>query len=280
MRIIQTPNDLQEYALSMRSSGKSIGLIPTMGAFHEGHLSLIRQARVDCDVVIVTLFVNPAQFGPGEDLEKYPRRLEADREAAAREGVDVLFVPSIDAMYPKGFQTYVELGPVTSRLCGASRPVHFRGVATVVLKLFNICQPSRAYFGLKDYQQLKVIQVMTRDFNLPIEIVPMPIIREPDGVAMSSRNAYLSVEERKAALVLKRSLDAAAEAWAKGEADPMTLRKLIAEVISAEPLARVDYIELADPETLESAQLGMKRLLAALAVFVGPARLIDNMVLA
>lgn len=277
MRTIQNPRELQELALSVRGSGGSIGLVPTMGALHEGHLSLIRRARQSDEFVIVSIFVNPTQFGPNEDLDRYPRTLERDLDACRECGVDVVFVPSATDLYPEGFQTYVEVGPLASRLCGASRPGHFRGVATICLKLFNLCQPTRAYFGLKDYQQYRVVERMARDFNLPLEIVPMPIVREPDGLAMSSRNSYLSQQERAAATVLFRSLEDAARACEAGERDPQTLAAGVRRNIEAEPLARVDYVEAVDPLTLEPA-LSLPALIAV-AVFVGNTRLIDNRLL-
>lgn len=276
MKVLAKPADLQAFALLQRAQGQTIGLVPTMGALHDGHLSLIRQARADCDVVIVSLFVNPTQFGPNEDLARYPRKFEADCQAAEAAGADALFAPMPADMYGTGYQTYVEVGPVAKRLCGASRPGHFRGVCTVVLKLFNLAQPTRAYFGRKDYQQFRVLERMVRDFNLPLEIVPMPIVREEDGLARSSRNAYLSAAERQAALVLKRSLDATFEQWQQGQREVTALRKAVEDIISAEPLARVDYVELVNPETLEPESGTPETLLVALAVYIGKTRLIDN----
>ncbi len=277
MREVRSPRELQEFALAVRRSGRSIGLVPTMGALHEGHLSLIRRARESDDVVIVSIFINPAQFGPGEDLDRYPRTLERDLELCAACGVDAVFVPQVPDLYPDGFQTYVEVGPLAARLCGASRPGHFRGVATICLKLFNLSQPSRAYFGLKDYQQYRVIERMVRDFDLPLEIVPMPIIREADGLAMSSRNSYLSPEERAAATVLVRSLRDAQRACEAGERDVRRLAEMVRRGIEREPLARVDYVEAVDPLTLEPA--ARLPALVAVAVFIGGARLIDNILL-
>lgn len=277
MRVVEEPRELQRLAVSVRMSGRSIGLVPTMGALHEGHLSLIRRARSTDDFVIVSIFVNPAQFGPNEDLDRYPRALERDLEACRSCGVDAVFVPTASALYPEGFQTYVEVGPLAARLCGASRPGHFRGVATICLKLFNLSQPARAYFGLKDYQQYRVVERMVRDFDLPLELVPMPIVREPDGLAMSSRNSYLSPAERSAATVIFRSLEEARRACREGERDPRQLAALVRGAIEKEPLARVDYVEAVDPLTLEPA-VGLPVLVAA-AVFIGGTRLIDNVLL-
>ncbi len=280
MRLVHTPAELQRIAGEASMSGKIVGVVPTMGALHEGHLSLVRRARDECDLVIVTVFVNPTQFGPSEDLDKYPRSLEQDVTLSDAAGADLVFAPSAADMYPAEFQNYVETGPLAERLCGASRPGHFRGVATVVLKLLNITRAARAYFGEKDYQQLRVIQQMASDFNLPVEIVPVPTVREADGLAMSSRNRYLSADERRAALVLKQSLDLAAESWARGERGPEALGDGVRGVIESEPLARVDYVEAVDPVTLLPAAEGSARVLIALAVFIGATRLIDNRLLA
>lgn len=280
MRLVHSPAELQRLASEALVSGTIVGVVPTMGALHEGHLSLVRAARDECDLVIVTVFVNPTQFGPSEDLDKYPRSLEQDAILSEAAGADVVFAPSAADMYPAEFQNYVETGPLAERLCGASRPGHFRGVATVVLKLLNVTRAARAYFGEKDYQQLRVIQQMASDFNLPVEVVPMPTVREADGLAMSSRNRYLSADERKAALVLNQSLDLAAESWARGERGPEALGEGVRGVIESEPLARVDYVEVVDPVTLLPAAEGSTRVLIALAVVIGATRLIDNRLLA
>lgn len=280
MRLVHSPAELQRIASEALVSGTIVGVVATMGALHEGHLSLVRAARDECDLVIVTVFVNPTQFGPSEDLDKYPRSLEQDAILSEAAGADLVFAPSAADMYPAEFQNYVETGPLAERLCGASRPGHFRGVATVVLKLLNVTRAARAYFGEKDYQQLRVIQQMASDFNLPVEVVPMPTVREADGLAMSSRNRYLSADERKAALVLNQSLDLAAESWARGERGPEALGEGVRGVIESEPLARVDYVEVVDPVTLLPAAEGSTRVLIALAVVIGATRLIDNRLLA
>lgn len=279
MEVIQDPQTLQSAALKARLGGRSIGLVPTMGYLHEGHLSLIRAARADNDVVIVSNFVNPTQFGPTEDLNRYPRDLERDNRLCEEVGVDFIFAPVPAMMYPDGFQTYIEVGPLAQTLCGASRPGHFRGVATVVLKLFNLCQPTKAYFGAKDFQQLQVIRRMVKDFDLPLQVVAMPIVREPDGLAMSSRNAYLSEDERKAALVLRQALDRAEELWGAGERSAESIRQAVLQHLSTQEMARVDYAEVADPDSLVSASGRKSALLVALAVFIGKTRLIDNTVL-
>nr|WP_246167839.1 pantoate--beta-alanine ligase [Thermosulfurimonas marina] len=270
---------MQARAEALRREGRRIGFVPTMGYFHEGHLALMRRARELSDTVVVSVFVNPIQFGPQEDLSRYPRDLERDRRLAESVGVDILFVPSVEEMYPEGFQTYVEVTELSKPLCGARRPGHFRGVCTVVLKLFHIVKPQVAVFGEKDYQQLKVIQRMVRDLNLDIEIVPHPTVREPDGLAMSSRNTYLRPEERESALSLYRSLELARRRVAEGERRAEVLKKEIVEFIQAHPGTRIDYVEFRDPETLEEKTRVDGPTLLALAVFVGKARLIDNTIL-
>jgi len=279
MQIIATIPAMKAAARAWRGAGQTLGLVPTMGYFHEGHLSLMRQARRETEVVVVSLFVNPTQFGPTEDLEKYPRDLERDCRLAEEVGVDVLFTPTTEAMYPPDYCTYVTVERITEHLCGASRPGHFRGVATVVLKLFNIVQPHRAYFGEKDFQQLAVIRRLVTDLNLDVEIVPMPIVREPDGLAMSSRNDYLNAEERQAALVLSRALRHAEALVASGERDAERIRQAVVDMIRAEPLADIDYVAVVDPQTFEAVPVMAERTLLALAVRIGPARLIDNVVL-
>ena len=225
MQVIERIKEMQEVSSKLRQEGKSIGFVPTMGALHEGHLSLVRMARKDNDIVVVSVFVNPTQFGPNEDFEKYPRDFEGDRKKLEKENVDIVFYPHADEMYPPNYKTYVEVEDITTRLCGAFRPGHFRGVTTVVTKLFNIVKPTRAYFGKKDYQQFKVIKRMVEDLNMDIEIIPGEIVREPDGLAMSSRNQYLSPEERKDALALYNSLQLAKELIQKGERDPKKLKR-------------------------------------------------------
>ncbi len=266
-------------AEELRARGKRIGFVPTMGYFHEGHLALMRKARELSDVVVVSIFVNPIQFGPQEDFARYPRDLERDRRLAQAQGVDILFVPSAEEMYPPGFQTYVEVTELSRPLCGARRPGHFRGVCTVVLKLFHIVKPHLAVFGEKDYQQLKVIQRMVRDLDLEVEIVPHPTVREPDGLAMSSRNVYLRPEEREAALSLYRALELARRRVAEGVRETRILRREIEEFIRSHPYTRIDYVEFRDPETLEERERIDRATLLALAVFVGKARLIDNTIL-
>jgi pantoate--beta-alanine ligase len=255
-----------------------VGLVPTMGALHEGHLSLVRRARADCDSVVASLFVNPAQFGPGEDFDAYPRDYDRDLRLFEAEGVDVVFAPSRDEMYPPGFDGWVEVaGPLTSRLEGESRPRFFRGVTTVVGRLFRIVRPDRAYFGEKDAQQLRVVRAMVRQERLPVEIVGLPTVRETDGLAMSSRNAYLSTEERAAALVLPRALDLAREMIERdGVRDAAAVRDAVRKLIAAEPLARLDYVSVADDETLAELEVIERTALVLLAVWVGSTRLIDN----
>lgn len=247
-----------------------------MGYLHDGHLSLVRAARRANDIVAASIFVNPAQFGPDEDLARYPRDEASDLALLDREGVDAVFAPSADEMYPQGFATYVNVEGLTARLEGASRPTHFRGVTTVVLKLLEIVQPQRAYFGQKDAQQLAVVRRMVGDLNVPVEIVGMPIVREPDGLAMSSRNAYLSLDERQAALVISRSVTLAQRTYAHGERDAETIRARMRDLIGAEPLASVDYVSIAHPDTLDELTRIEGRALVSLAVRIGATRLIDN----
>lgn len=255
------------------------GLVPTMGFLHEGHLSLVRAAKQECASVGVSIFVNPTQFAPAEDLEAYPRDLKRDLELLEAEGVDVVWTPTADEMYPPGFQTWVTVDDLTTPLEGSMRPEHFRGVATVVSKLFLAFQPQRAYFGQKDAQQALVIQRMVRDLNFPLEVVVCPIVREPDGLAMSSRNTYLNPEQRQAATVLSRSLKAAMEAFEGGQRDAEALRQVVYKVLESEPLARVQYVSLSDPETLQESAGPIERGLISMAVYVGETRLIDNTLL-
>ncbi len=255
----------------------SVGLVPTMGCLHEGHLSLVRRARAENDFAAATLFVNPAQFGPGEDYARYPRDLPRDRRLLEEAGCDLLFAPSVEEMYPAGCETVVDVGSVSAPLEGRCRPGHFRGVATVVLKLLGIVRPTRAYFGQKDAQQLVVIDRMVRDLDVPVEIIGCPTIRESDGLAMSSRNSYLSPEERRAAPVLYRALLAARERISRGERSAEEVRQAMQQVIAAEPLARMDYVSVADPATLQELEAVTGPVLLSMAVRIGPARLIDNM---
>jgi pantoate--beta-alanine ligase len=260
-------------------AGGSVGLVPTMGYLHAGHMSLVERARAENDRVAVSIFVNPAQFGPREDLSTYPRDMARDLAMLRGAGVDLVFTPDADTMYPPGFDTWVEPGAIATRLEGTSRPGHFRGVCTVVLKLFTIVQPDRAYFGQKDAQQLRVIQRMVEDLNLPLAIVPLPIVREPDGLALSSRNSYLSPAERQAALALSHGLHAAEACWRAGERDAGALRTAVLDIIAKEPLAQVDYVSLADGVTLEELERAVPGALLSLAVRIGKTRLIDNTVL-
>jgi pantoate--beta-alanine ligase len=257
----------------------SVGFVPTMGALHEGHLSLVRAARVENDHVFVSIFVNPAQFGPDEDYKAYPRDTERDLRLLESEGVDYVFLPEVWEVYPPDFETAVEVGSVAAPLEGAARPGHFRGVATVVLKLFNIVQPERAYFGKKDAQQLAVIQKMVRDLNVHVEICAQPTVREDDGLAMSSRNAYLSAEERRAAAVLHEALTLAQEMWIRGTRDAGHFRRRLREAIESEDLAAIDYVSVADPQTLAELERIQGPALVSLAVRIGRTRLIDNVTL-
>ena len=256
-----------------------LGLVPTMGYLHEGHLSLVRRSGGECRHTAVSIFVNPTQFGPNEDLSKYPRDLERDLRLLDSEEVDLVWTPGPEDMYPSDFQTWVEVQEVTLPLEGAQRPGHFRGVTTVVSKLFNAVQPARAYFGQKDAQQAAVIRQMTRDLNFPIEIVVCPIVREPDGLALSSRNVYLDPEHRKAATVLYRALNAARSAYDKGERTGDKLRQIMQDTLASEPLARMQYVSCADYTTLQELGQVTGKTLLSMAVFMGKTRLIDNLVL-
>lgn len=270
---------LSELHAARRSFSGTVGLVPTMGYLHEGHLSLVRRAREECDHVIVSLFVNPTQFGPQEDLSKYPRDLERDLQLIEPLGVDLVWTPTAEIMYPPGYQTWVEVTEITRPLEGAMRPGHFKGVTTIVAKLFIGTQPDKAYFGQKDAQQAAVIRRMTRDLNFPIEIVVCPIVREPDGLAMSSRNVYLEPEQRKAALVLYRSLTAAKNAYESGERSAEALCQIMKDVLASEPLAEMQYVSCADYDTLEELETIRGKALLSMAVFLGKTRLIDNFVL-
>ncbi|MHB0998011.1 MAG: pantoate--beta-alanine ligase [Armatimonadota bacterium] len=279
MRIFHKISEVREYISKARSDNKSIGLVPTMGYFHEGHLSLMRRACEDNDIVAVSLFVNPIQFGPAEDLRSYPRDLQRDADMAESIGVDFIFNPAPEEMYSDVFNTYVEVLGLTESLCGASRPGHFRGVATVVMKLFNIVQPDKAYFGQKDYQQLRVIERMVDDLNVPVEIIGMPTYREPDGLAMSSRNIYLNSDERKAALIINKSLSYAQTLLNQNVSSVDELGRRVVEFISTEPLAQIDYIQIVDANSLQSIDKIDNKALLAMAVKIGKTRLIDNAIL-
>ena len=274
MKTVSSLYDLRTARLSLKGT---VGLVPTMGYLHEGHLSLIKRAKEECEHVIVTIFVNPTQFGPNEDLSTYPRDLERDSSLIQSLGVDLVWNPTIEAMYPSGYQTWVEVETLTRPLEGALRTGHFRGVTTIVAKLFNATQPDKAYFGQKDAQQAAVIRQMTRDLNFPIEIVVCPIVREADGLAMSSRNKYLSAEERKAAPVLFRALSAAKEAYEAGERKGELIRRKMKEVLVREPLAQMQYVSCADYDTLAELDVIKGKTLLSMAVFLGKTRLIDNL---
>jgi pantoate--beta-alanine ligase len=276
MKVVET---LAELRAERAQLPEPLGLVPTMGFLHEGHLSLVRRAREECESVAVSIFVNPTQFGPDEDLDTYPRDLRRDLELLQAEGVVLVWTPSPEVVYPAGFQTWVTVEEVSQRLEGAMRPEHFRGVATVVAKLFTAFQPQCAYFGQKDAQQAVVIQQMARDLNFPIEIVVCPIVREPDGLAMSSRNAYLIPDERRAAAVLYRGLSAAEAAFDQGERQAERLRNIVFETVATEPLAELQYVSCAQRETLQELESVTDNALLSLAAFVGETRLIDNVLL-
>jgi len=280
MQILTTIQDMRQACrLARHAAGDSatLGLVPTMGAIHQGHLSLVEAARRDCDVVAASIFVNPLQFGPKEDFARYPRAFDDDCEKLAT-GVDLLFAPSVQEMYPPGATTFVEVNGLSERLDGASRPGHFRGVATVVNKLFNIVAPDHAYFGQKDAAQVAVLQAMVCDLNLPVRIVVCPIVREPDGLAMSSRNVYLSPERRTIALALSRSLRVVQAEINHGEANSATLRAAVVDALESEPGLKIDYVEVVSPDTLEPVASIAPRALVAVAAWVGETRLIDNLI--
>ncbi len=276
MRIVKTIEEVRTLVKGWKAEGLSVGLVPTMGYLHEGHGSLIARARKENERVVVSIFVNPMQFGPGEDLESYPRDLEKDSAYCESLGADLIFHPEPEEMYTEGFCSYVDMSVLTEELCGLSRPVHFRGVCTVVNKLFNIVQPDRAYFGQKDAQQLAVIRRMVEDLNMDLEIVGCPIVREEDGLAKSSRNTYLSKEEREAARVLSRAVRLGEELVAAGERDAKKLVSEMAAVIEQEPLARIDYVKAVDGLSMQQIETVKLPMLVALAVFIGKTRLIDN----
>jgi pantoate--beta-alanine ligase len=279
MRIIEHIEEMKNWSGSERRAGRRVVLVPTMGALHEGHLSLVREGEKRGERLVVSLFVNAAQFGPNEDLAAYPRDFDRDRALLEKENVDVLFHPSAAEIYPGGFQTYIEVERFSPLLCGEFRPGHFRGVATVVAKLLNVVRPHAALFGMKDYQQLQVIRRMAQDLNFDVEIVGCPIVRDEDGLALSSRNAYLSPEERRAALSLSRSLSGAASAVLGGERESARIVAAVRAEIEREPLARVEYAKVCDPETLAEVARIQGETLLALAVRVGKTRLIDNIIL-
>lgn len=278
MKIISTVRETRTACRSAKSSGP-LGLVPTMGALHEGHLSLVRAAKARCEMVTVSLFVNPAQFGPKEDLSKYPRTFEHDCALLEKEGVDFLFYPTVEEMYPQGATTFVTVEGLSERLDGKSRPGHFRGVTTVVSKLFHIVEPDLAFFGQKDAAQVAVIRRMVRDLDLPVEIVVCPIVREPDGLALSSRNVYLDAAQRKSALVLSRALLKVSDEFARGQKETAGLIEVGKQTFREEPAVRLDYFEIVDPQTLDAITRIDGPALVAVAAFVGTTRLIDNVVL-
>lgn len=276
MNIVHTVNEVRAQVKEWRTAGLSVGLVPTMGYLHEGHKSLIDRAVEENDRVVVSVFVNPMQFGPTEDLASYPRDLNRDAALCEAAGADLIFNPEPENMYSSDFSSFIDMSTLTKGLCGKSRPIHFRGVCTVVGKLFNIVQPDKAYFGQKDAQQLAVIRHMVNDLNFNLEIVGCPIIREEDGLAKSSRNTYLSPEERQAALILSKSLERGRELIEAGERDAETIKQAITDLIQTEPLAKIDYVELVDWNTLEPVEQIEGPVLNAIAVYIGKTRLIDN----
>ena len=275
-KLITSIDVMKEIIKDLKVEGLSIGFVPTMGYLHKGHISLMECSKKDNDITIVSVFVNPIQFGKNEDYDKYPRDIERDLDICSKVGVNYLFNPSQKEMYPEGYSTYVVVEGITDILCGAYREGHFRGVTTVVNKLFNIIKPDRAYFGKKDYQQLKVIQRMVKDLNMDVEIIGCPLIREEDGLALSSRNKYLSPEERKSALSISKALFEAKRKFEEGENSPDNLKKVIRDIISSYPYTKIQYIEIVDGETLKVKDKAEKGDVIAVAVFVGNTRLIDN----
>jgi pantoate--beta-alanine ligase len=279
MKIFNTVKEMRVSCRAARVGGKRLGFVATMGALHEGHLSLVRAAKASCEIVAASIFVNPKQFGPNEDLKKYPRNLERDQELLEREGVELLFAPSVEEMYPASAVTWVTVEGLSDKLDGRSRPGHFRGVTTVVAKLFNIVEPDEAFFGQKDAAQVAIICRMVRDMNFPVKIVACPIVREADGLAMSSRNVYLDSQQRKQALVLHRSLLTMKKCWNAGEREVVALIAAGREEIARERLVRLDYLEIVDAENLDPIEHACSGALVAVATFVGATRLIDNIVL-
>jgi pantoate--beta-alanine ligase len=279
MRVVRTIAETRSALRELRAGHRTVGLVPTMGALHAGHISLVRAARAHCDVVAATIFVNPTQFGPNEDFSKYPRTFDEDCRLLAQEGVDLLFAPAAEEMYPAGSTTFVEVEDISNRLDGVSRPGHFRGVATVVAKLFHIIGPDRAYFGQKDAAQVAVLRRMVRDLNFPLELVVCPTVREPDGLALSSRNRYLSPPERQIALVLRRTLVEMGKNAGDGETRSEYLLEAGLKILAAEPTIRLDYLRIVSPDTLEEINDIQNGALVAIAAWVGSTRLIDNLLL-
>ena len=278
MKVVKTVKEVRDIVSAWKKEGLTVGFVPTMGFLHEGHKSLIRKSASQNDRTVVSVFVNPIQFGPNEDLEAYPRDLNRDMKAVEESGGDLIFNPEPEEMYPGHFTSFIDTTETTELLCGAVRPVHFRGVCTVVGKLFNIVTPDRAYFGQKDAQQLATVKRFVRDLNFPVEIVACPIVREADGLAKSSRNTYLNPEERKAALILSQSLKKGQEAIEQGERDSQKVIDIIRENLQTEPLARIDYVEVVDFENIQRTPLIEGETLVAIAVYIGKTRLIDNFI--
>ncbi|MCA1980452.1 MAG: pantoate--beta-alanine ligase [Calditerrivibrio sp.] len=276
MLIVNTVCEAKKILRDIKNSGKSIGFVPTMGYLHSGHISLVDQSKKDNDFTVVSIFVNPTQFGPNEDLDKYPRDFVRDEKLLRDAGVDMVFYPSVETMYPDGYATFVNVERVTDPLCGAKRPGHFRGVATIVCKLFNIVSPDKSYFGLKDYQQVIVIKRMVEDLNMDVDVVGMPIVRESDGLAMSSRNVYLSPDERLSALSLSRSFPLVEKKLKSGERRASVIIKDVEDFISSHPYSRIDYVEIVDKDSLEKLDFIDRPFLMAMAVFINKTRLIDN----
>ena len=279
MKVVKTVKEVRDIVSAWKKEGLSVGLVPTMGFLHEGHQSLISKSESQNDRTVVSVFVNPIQFGPNEDLEAYPRDLNRDMQKVEEAGGDLIFNPEPEEMYPGHFTSFIDTTETTELLCGAVRPTHFRGVCTVVGKLFNIVQPDRAYFGQKDAQQLATIKRFVRDLNFPVEIVPCPIVRESDGLAKSSRNTYLSVAERKAALILSQSLKKGKEAIEAGEKSAKKVIDIITQNLQTEPLARIDYVEVVDFENIQRVDTIVGNTLVAIAVYIGKTRLIDNFII-
>lgn len=279
IKVVSTVDETRAQIKEWKKQGFTVGLVPTMGYLHEGHQSLIKKAVDENDKVVVSVFVNPIQFAPNEDLETYPRDLEADKKLCDSTGADLIFHPIPDEMYPDGFSTHIQMDNLTKELCGKTRPTHFGGVCTVVGKLFNIVQPDKAYFGQKDAQQLAIIKRMVRDLNFDLEIVGCPIIREPDGLAKSSRNTYLSADERKAALILSKSIELGKELVANGEKNAQNIIKAMTDKINTEPLARIDYVNVVDALNIEPIDVIQGETLVAIAVYIGKTRLIDNFII-
>lgn len=278
MKVTGKIHEIREEIKGWKKAGLTVGFVPTMGYLHEGHASLMKEAKKQCDKVVVSIFVNPMQFGVNEDLDSYPRDLEADKVLCQQVGVDLIFHPQVEEMYAEGFCSFVDMDGLTKELCGKSRPIHFRGVCTVVNKLFNIVQPHKAFFGQKDAQQLAVICRMVKDLNMDIEVIGCPIIREEDGLAKSSRNTYLNEEERKAALILSKTIFMGEELVRKGERSSIKLLSLMREMLASEPMAEIDYVEAVSMDTIERIQILEGNVLVAIAVKIGRTRLIDNFI--